>query len=111
MTNGQTVHIGMINSYRLLTGKVTFQQVIMSGVGMFAHIPDEDITSSELDYMITYFQELEMFEHCAELLDYRKNNFNKNGTYKHEECKCELPDIKEYSLKVECSICNKRLIR
>lgn len=111
MNKDQSVHIGMLNSFNLITGKATFEEIIMSGVGMFAHIPDEDIGVKDLDFMIVYFQNIDMFEHCAELLDYRNQNFNVDGTTKEQECECEFPEIKQYTLRVKCSICDKRLKR
>jgi hypothetical protein len=110
MTGSQVVHIGMLNSYNLLIGKATMSDVVNSNVSLFAHVPDEEIDSQFIDFMILYFQEHEMFEHCAELLHYYKENFNDDGSHKGDECECELPDIKEYTTKIKCSIC-KNYIR
>ena len=111
MNKNQVVHIGMINSFNLLTERFTFQDIAMSGIAMFAHTPDEDISAKELDYMIIYFQEIDMFEHCAELLDYRKKNFDENDQSIIEKCECKFPEIKQYKLKSICSVCKKRLSR
>jgi len=111
MNKDQVIHIGMVNSFNLLTERFAFQDIAMSGIAMFAHTPDEDISAKELDHIIIYFQEIEMFEYCAELLDYRKKNFNEDGSMKVKECECKFPSIKEYKLKSTCSACKKRLVR
>jgi len=109
MTGSQVVHIGMLNSYNVLTGKATMSDVINSNVSLFAHVPDEDIDSQFIDLMILYFQDCEMFEHCAELLHFYKENFNDDGTRKGEECECEFPDIKEYTNQIKCSQCKNNI--
>ena len=111
MNKTQALHVGMINSFNLITERATFEEIIMSGVGMFAHVPDEDVSSKDLDLIIEYFQELEMFEHCAELFDYRRENFKNDGTPIVEDCECDFPEIEEYSLRMKCASCNKRLKR
>lgn len=111
MNSIQAVHVGMINSYNLLLEKVTINQIIEAGIGLFAHVPDEEVEMENVEFILYYFQEKEMFEHCAELLNYIKDNFNEDGSHKEEECECDLPTIKEYTKKIKCSTCNKRLKR
>lgn len=111
MNNIQAVHVGMINSYNLLTEKATIEQIVSSGVALFAHVPDEEIEMENVEFILYYFQEREMFEHCAELLHYINDNFNEDGTSKEEECECDFPTISEYVKKMKCSTCKKRLKR
>ena len=104
------IHVGMINSFNVITGAATIQQVINSGVNVLAHVPEDD----ELEYiglMIYYFSENEMFEHCGILKKYMDDNYFKDGSRKVKECECEYPEIKEYVTKTICSKCNKRLFR
>lgn len=111
MNKTQSVHVGMINSYNLLTERATLEEIVSAGIGLFAHIPDEEVDVENIEFIMLYFQELEMFEHCADLLDYINFNYNDDGTPKEEECDCDLPNIVEYTKKMKCSACNKRLKR
>ena len=110
MTRQQVVHIGMINSFNIITGAVSLDQVINSGLGVIAHVPEED----ELEFinlMIHYFQEHEFYEYCSVLKKYKEDTYYDDGSLKEQQCDCEYPEIKEYSIKVKCSGCNKRLLR
>lgn len=109
MNREQSLHVGMINSYNLLTEKASFRDIVDSGVGVFAHMPDEDIVKENVEFIIYYFQELQMFEYCAELNLFVKENFNKDGSRKDIDCKCELPDISIYKVTAKCERCGKRL--
>lgn len=108
MNKRQTIHVGMINSYNLLMGITNIDSVVQAGLGLFAHVPDEEPSIEDIEHMIMYFQEKEMFEYCSELVKYIKENFE-NGKPKGEDCDCDLPEIKEYKIKMYCSACNKRL--
>ena len=110
MTRQQIVHIGMINSFNIITGVVSLEQVISSGMSVIAHIPEED----ELEFvnlMIHYFQEHEFYEYCSVLKKYKEDTYYDDGSRKEQECSCEYPEIKEYVVKTKCSKCNKRLFR
>lgn len=111
MNRDQAVHVGMLNSFNLITGKATFEEIVDAGIGVFAHLPDEDIDSRNIDFMIFYFQQHEMFEHCAKLKAYLIDNYNEDGSPKVTECECEYPDIKEYNIPMKCAGCDKRLKR
>ncbi len=111
MNNTQMVHIGMINSFNVLIDNVLVEDVISSGLGVFAHSPDEDTAMKSIEFMIFYFSEHEMYERCNKLKQYIKENFNEDGSYKEECCECDLPEVEKYSTKVKCSICNLRLKR
>lgn len=109
MNKEQSIHVGMINSYNLLMERATFDEILTAGLGVFAHIPDEDIDYKNVELIILYFQELQMFEHCAHLKKYLEENYNKDGSFKVEECECYLPEIVQYTNKMKCANCNKRL--
>jgi len=109
MNNDQAVHVGMLNSFNLITGKATFMEIVDAGIGVFAHQPEEDIEVRNIEYIILYFQHHEMFEHCAELKNYIKENYNDDGSPKPNDCECECPEITEYTTPMYCSKCNKRL--
>jgi len=110
MTETQIVHISMLNSYNLITGRATLDQIIESGVSFFAHVPDEDITEHALELLTWYFQEHEMFEKCAELKKLQADMFNEDGTIKLVLCECDYPIINLYTKKLRCGRC-KNLIK
>lgn len=110
MTKQQALHVGMINSFNIITEQVTIEQVFNSGIDIFAHAP----SGSEVDYvkiMIKYFEENEMYYQCAVLKKHIEDTYLEDGTRKEKECECEFPEIKEYAVKMKCGCCNKRLFR
>lgn len=111
MNSTQMMHVGMLNSYNVLTGKASMEDVVKSGIGVFAHIPDEEPSREAIEFMIFYFKEIEMYEKCANLHAYIENNYNEDGSLKEEVCQCEMPEIDEYIPKVKCSVCNLRIRR
>lgn len=111
MTEQQQLHIGMINSFNIISGKCSAFEVMSSGVGFFAHIPDEDPDYETVNNMLDYFAEIDMFEKCVEIVEYMEANFNEDGTDKVAVCECERPAIESYSKKVFCANCGKRIRR
>lgn len=111
MNRDQAVHVGMINSFNLITEKATLDQIVSAGVGVFAHLPDEDIDAENIKFIIFYFQEHEMFEECAELQEYLQKHYYDDGTPKVQDCECDYPVITEYIQKMVCGNCKKRLRR
>lgn len=109
MNTEQTVHIAMINSFNVLMGKASVNEILDSGIGVFTHIPNDDIDLDLINIMIDYFEDVEMFEHCAMLTNYIGENFNPDGTPKQKLCECALPTIKEYKKNVKCAKCNKAI--
>lgn len=109
MNSKQTIHVGMLNSYNLITEKVLLEEILMSGIPFFAHVPDEEVSLNQLYHIIAYFEDKEMFEHCEELIDYMHENFNVDGSKKEEYCDCDMPIILNYAAKTKCAICNKLL--
>lgn len=111
MNENQIVHIGMINSYNVLINKVNIEQIVLMGVGFFSHSQDDKDAKISIEFMIKYFQEIEMYEKCSELKKYIEETFNKDGTFKEALCVCEYPEIEKYTPEVKCSICNMRIKR
>ena len=111
MTEQQQIHIGMINSFNIISGKCSAFEVMSSGVGFFAHIPDEDPDFETVNNMIDYFAEIDMFEKCVELVEYMEANFYEDGSEKITLCECKHPEIVSYSRKVVCANCNNRIRR
>lgn len=103
------MHVGMMNSYNILMDKVSLDTVVQSGVGIFAHVPDDEPMLDDIEMMIIYFQDHDMFEICSELVKYIEENYNQNGSLKGEQCDCQYPTLKEYTRKMKCGTCNKRL--
>jgi hypothetical protein len=110
MTRHQTVHIGMINSFNVITGVATIEEVVNSSIGILAHVPNDD-ELEHIGLMIYYFQEHEMYEHCGILKKYIQDNYHEDGSRKESECECEYPKIGEYARKMKCLECNKSLRR
>lgn len=108
MTSTQIVHVGMVNSYNIITGKASLEEVMMSGIGYLAHPPDE-LDSGHLEMIIMYFEEVEMYEICHELRRVFNENYHPDGTPKDLECLCDLPLIESYSRTMRCGHCNNRL--
>lgn len=111
MNQKQMMHVGMINSFKVLEGNVSVDTIIKSGVGVFAHVPDEEPTLEAVEFMLFYFQEIEMYDKCAILKEYISRNYYEDGSLKEKQCQCEHPKIDAYVPKVKCSVCNLRLKR
>jgi hypothetical protein len=106
MTKEQMIHISMVNSYNVITNRATIEQVTNSGIGVFCHSPEEKDGMESINFMISYFQNLEMYEKCSDLKKYVNDTFNTDGTYKEKLCECSYPDIQTYTPIVKCSVCN-----
>jgi hypothetical protein len=111
MKESQIAHIGMVNSFNVITNRNTVDEIVSAGIGIFAHSPEQSKGLESIKFMIFYFQELEMFERCSELKQYIEKTFNEDGTYKDPSCDCEYPEIEKYTPEVKCSICNMRIKR
>jgi hypothetical protein len=109
MTQEQRIHVGMINSFNLITERNTLEEIASSNISLFAHLPDEEIPLELIELMMAYFQSYEMFEYCADLMEYIGSNFNDDGTRIENDCECNQPLITSYSNKTCCGNCKKRL--
>lgn len=111
MKNTQMVHIGMVNSYQVLVGNVTIEQIVSSGFGIFSHALNEQDAKESIELMIIYFKELEMYERCANLKKYIEDTFDEDGFYKEKSCSCDYPEIDVYVVPIKCGLCNMRISR
>jgi hypothetical protein len=109
MTKEQRIHVGMVNSFNIITGKANIDQIIDAGIAVFAHEPNSDIGKKNIEFMIYYFREQEMYEECSELSKFVEETFNEDGTYRENFCECERPKIVEYTKRVKCGTCNMRI--
>lgn len=113
----QMVHVAMINSFNVLTGKSKVIDVTRSSVGFFAHDPIEPINDESINMMISYFESKEMYEHCQALNIIKLNKefietaldegFKREDFFNNDICQCEMPDIQDYKKEVRCSSCKK----
>lgn len=111
MRSEQRIYIGMINSFNVITERATLEDVISSGLGVFAHYPGEKNEKQAVEFMVFYFKNLEMYEKCAELSKYIEDTFDEYGNHKENFCNCNMPEIDKYVPKVKCSICKMRIMK
>ena len=109
MKDNQQVHIGMINSFNIITERVSIYEVMSSGIGYFAHVPDREPELEILDDMIDYFSEIDMFEKCIELMKYKSEYYNEDASEKINSCQCDYPVIENYHYKMVCASCGNRI--
>lgn len=110
MNKDQRVHIAMINSYNIITGKAKLEDIVESKVNILAHSPYNDILYENIELIMLYFESIDMYEKCTVLLDYLKENYNEDKSIKKVICECDMPEIKEYTKDLKCSSCNKKII-
>ena len=106
MTSKQLLHIGMVNSFNVITHKNTFDEILDSSIAVFVHVPDDEIPLDIIHYIMDYFETCEMFEYCSELYDFISDNYNEDGTHKNELCKCNYPLVLGYKGTIRCGLCN-----
>lgn len=105
-------YFAMVNTFNVLTNKTTYDDVFSSNIGYVYVEPHKDIGFNHINEMINYFEGLEMYENCAELLFIRREDFNDDGTKKPNAPKCECihPKVSVYSLYSRCGTCNLRIL-
>lgn len=112
MTKTQLVHVAMLNSYNVITGKEDEHIIMETTIPVFAHVPNEEIQEKNLSSIINYFEHLEMFEECKELKDEYDLRFDSMKRAKLDTCKCEYPTILKYNWEqTRCGICKKLLMK
>jgi hypothetical protein len=109
MNTQQTIHVAMINSYNVILGYATIEEIVDSGIGVFTHLPEYDVELEVLETMIDYFQEMEMYEYCASLVSFINENWNEDRSKKKIYCECDLPSFDKYEPDIRCRVCNKRI--
>ena len=108
MTAKKILHIAMTNSFNMLMGVVSLEELYQARIPIIVHNPHEDVDVETIDDIIEYFESIEMYENCAKLKKRYNNFFVSNNNY--EECTCELPIIKRYSSVVRCDTCKKKIV-
>jgi len=109
MTEGQLVHLGMVNSYNVLVGNATLEEIISAKIGVFSHSLEESDAKKSIELMIFYFKEIEMYEYCAGLQDYIEDVFDNEGLYKKNYCGCTYPQIEKYVNRIKCKKCGMKI--
>jgi hypothetical protein len=113
MTDEQYIHIAMLNSFNVVTGKISIEDLLYSGLNMVIHLPSEDIEEEKLLIMIAYFEQEEMYEECIELRKIYDERFSEITIPKpvvKNICDCKKPTIPKYGRSVRCGTCNKQII-
>lgn len=111
MTERQRVHIGMMNSYNILTGKARVIEVVESAIPIFAHVIDRPIKAADLYLIRLYFEEIEEYEKCIEISCLSQTLFDENGKRKEiQTCKCDMPSIPKYDDIMKCKTCDKHIV-
>lgn len=109
MTEQQKIHIAMLNSFNVLTGRVGLDTILTSNVPMFSHTIDEEPNFHNIMFIVRYFEQVEMFEECLLLKMFVDETFDEDGNFIEELCKCPHPKVITYSFKTKCEICNLKL--
>jgi len=109
MTEQQKIHIAMMNSYNVLTGKCSIEDIFNSDVPMFSHVIDDEPNQDNVLFIIKYFEKIDMFEQCLELKQYITDTFDDEGNITTKICPCPYPEITEYSFNTKCNICKQKL--
>ena len=80
MEDHEILDVCMENSYDLIMGKKSLDEILDSSEVpyiLWNVISEKDLKSSifndVLDLMIKYYEDLEMYERCSELLKFKKN--------------------------------------
>ena len=111
MNERQRIHIGMMNSYNVLTGKARLIEVIESAIPIFAHVVDKPIRLQDIHLMKMYFEEIEEYEKCIELSCLVQSLFDQDGNLKKiHSCECDMPLMPRYDDKMICQTCNKYIV-
>jgi hypothetical protein len=106
MKSKQLLHLGMVNSFNVITQKNTFEEILDSDVPVFVHVPDKQIPLDIIHYIMDYFEESEMFEYCSELHNFVSDNYNDDGTLREDLCQCNYPLVLGYKGTIRCGLCN-----
>tara|TARA_R110000803_G_scaffold52502_2_gene108091 strand:- start:1544 stop:1807 length:264 start_codon:yes stop_codon:yes gene_type:complete len=70
----EELHWAMYNSYDMIINNVDIRDVMVTDVEYFIHDITDVVTVNVIDTLIVYFEDLEEYEKCAELMEVRKNH-------------------------------------
>lgn len=111
MTEQQKIHIAMVNSFNVIVGNATVDDILDSNVPLFSHDFDDEFQYDNLMFILKYFEQIEMFDKCATLSAFIDRTFDKAGRHKEKACECPYPDVKVYEPKTKCSSCDRKIKR
>lgn len=80
VSNDKFIELSMINSYKILTGKNTFDELIDTNEEEIwvAHDIRKDLNDIDFDLILDYFAEKNDFEKCIELKKIKELNQNED---------------------------------
>lgn len=80
VSNDKFIELSMINSYKILTGKNTFDELIDTNEEEIwvAHDIRKDLKDIDFDLILDYFAEKNDFEKCIELKKIKELNQNED---------------------------------
>ena len=112
MNKEKQKYFSMFNMFNILTSRATYDDIYMSNIPHVYIEPQHNVTFRHINNMINYFEALEMYEQCKELLDFRRDDFNDNGTKKTDikKCECVTPKVNVYSQYSKCLKCGTRIL-
>lgn len=109
MTEQQKIHIAMINSYNVLVGEATVDEILDSNIAMFSHDFDDELKYHNVMFILKYFEQIEMFDKCVVLSAFIDKTFDKSGNHKEKTCDCPYPEISTYETKTKCDACKRKV--
>ena len=68
----EELHWAMYNSYDMIINNVDIRDMIISDVEYFIHDVTDKVTVNVIDTLIVYFEDIEEYEKCSELIKVRK---------------------------------------
>ena len=84
VSNRKFIGLSMINSYKILTGKNTFDELVDDGKEIWvAHDIRKDLKDIDFDLILNYFAKKDDFEKCIELKE-KKKLINQNKDDKNK---------------------------
>ena len=66
------LHIAMLNTYDILAENMTVEDVMVSAESFMLFDPTEGIDSDTCDTLLEHFEDLEEYEKCKTILEYKK---------------------------------------
>jgi len=68
----EELHWAMYNSYDIIVNNLDFEDIIITDVEYFIHDITDTVTVNVIDTLIVYFEDIEEYEKCSELVRVRK---------------------------------------
>lgn len=112
MNKDKRLHLSIVNTYNVLTNKASYDDIFMSNVPYIYVDAHKEVTFKHINNMIKHFEDIEMYEQCAELMRVRREDFNDDGSKIRERntCSCDNCEVGVYSLYSRCKSCNLRIL-